>query len=59
MNQRLSLVPELGNRERASWLVVEFGELDAERFDLMMRALFEMWAEEFEESRPTNDGAVK
>lgn len=45
-------------RERAAWLVEEFGEVDAERFDAMMRSLFERWAEEFEESRPTDDGAA-
>jgi hypothetical protein len=47
-----------GLRERASWLVEEFGELDAERFDVMMRSLFEQWAEEFEESRPTDESTT-
>lgn len=43
-------------RRRATWLVEEFGDLDTDRFDLMMRSLFERWAEEFEEGYPVISG---
>lgn len=46
-----------GLRDRAQWLVDEFADLDAVRFDEIMSSLFEKWAEEFQDVYSTDDGA--
>jgi len=45
-------------RERAQWLVDEFADLDADRFNEMMRSLFDKWAEEFQEVHSVENGLI-
>lgn len=44
-------------KHRAEWLVDEFGLIDAEAFDGIMRSLFDKWAEEFHEEHSGVGGA--